>query len=365
MYFHTVIIKLMRMKFKQKIIFGGVVLIIITFLFIGVKKSTSQEFKGNLVAFYNIENLFDTIDTPGVRDGEFTPEGAKNWNSEKYWDKIENLGTVLSNIGSREGFSNPAVIGLCEMENYDVLVDLVNNKNIKDVNYQIVHYDSPDIRGIDVALLYRPDVFEFISSRSVPLALYLDDGTSLHTRDQLVVTGNLDGERMHFIVNHWPSRYGGEEASRKFRNEAAKLTRALIDSIVDVEPDAKVIMMGDLNDDPNNESVRKYLNARDDKNKLKPEQLFNASETLFKQGKGTLKYRGKWNMFDQMVLTPALVNKDIGGYQYHSFHVFDNPFVLEQEGRFKGTPFRSYVGKKYLGGYSDHLAVYLILIKEI
>lgn len=352
------------MRSKHKVIISVIILVVIILFSKGIKKCTSQEINGTVVAFYNIENLFDTINTPGIRDGEFTPDGAKKWNSERYWEKIENLAVVLSKIGTREGFEYPAVIGLCEMENINVLEDLISNENIKDANYKIVHYDSPDLRGIDVALLYRPDLFQLVSSRSVPLMLTMEDGTRLYTRDQLVVTGNLDGEKIHFIVNHWPSRYGGEEVSRNNRNEAAKVTRAIIDSIAEVEPNAKVIMMGDLNDDPINESVVMYLNAVGDINKLKIGELFNASEMLFKQGKGTLKYRGKWNMFDQMILTPTLINDSTGGYKFHSFHIFDDALVIEQEGRYRGTPLRSYVGRKYLGGYSDHLAVYLLLIKE-
>ncbi len=349
------------MHFKNRISFVLIFLLLSTFLNI----LSSQQYKSALIAFYNVENLFDTINTPNVNDGEFTPDGSKNWNSEKYWEKINNLSHVLSKLGSREGVAYPAIIGLCEMENRAVLEDLVNDKHIKDLNYQIVHYDSPDMRGIDVALLYQPDVFEYISSRSVALSSKMNDGTKLLTRDQLVVTGLLDGEKIHFIVNHWPSRYGGEELSRHSRIDAAKLTRAIIDSIVLVEPNAKVIMMGDLNDDPNNESVRVHLKARHDKNKLKSNQLFNASETTFKKGKGTLYYRGKWNLFDQMILTPSLVNDTLGGFQFHSFHIFDDPMVLEKEGRYKGAPFSSYVGPRYLGGFSDHLAVYLLLIKEV
>lgn len=306
----------------------------VIYLFAASNFLNSQEYRSALIAFYNIENLFDTINTPNVRDGEFTPEGSKKWNSEKYWEKINNLGLVISKIGKKEGLSAPAIVGLCEMENRAVLEDLVNDKNIKALNYQIVHFDSPDYRGIDVALLFQPDVFKLLSSRSIPIKTTMNDGTVMQTRDQLVVTGLLDGEKVHFIVNHWPSRYGGEERSKHSRIDAAKVTRLIIDSIMRVEPNAKIIMMGDLNDDPNNESVRLHLNTWYDKNKMKSGQLFNASEITFKQGKGSLYYRGNWNLFDQMILTPALITPDVGGFQYHSFHIFDDPMVLEKEGRF-------------------------------
>lgn len=333
-------------------------------LFFVSQEIIAQKLQGGIVAFYNLENLFDTINTPDVRDGEFTPEGSKNWNSEKYWEKIDNMAHVISQLGSAEGFLGPQVIGLCEMENRAVLVDLVNNSNIKENNYQIVHYDSPDDRGIDVALLYQPNFFTVTSTRSVPLLIKGDDGNRLYTRDHLVVSGLFDGEPMHFIVNHWPSRYGGEERSRGNRIAAARMTRSLVDSIVATDAEAKVIVMGDLNDDPTNESVRLYLKARQDKNRLKPGQLFNATEIPFKQGKGTLAYRGKWNMFDQMILTPSLVDKNDKGYQFHSVHVYTHPKIVQQTGNYKGYPHRTYVGNNYMGGYSDHFPVYILLVKE-
>ncbi|HKL71711.1 MAG TPA: endonuclease/exonuclease/phosphatase family protein [Marinilabiliaceae bacterium] len=340
------------------------IFLIVGFLFFLSQEIIAQKLHGAIVAFYNIENLFDTINTPNVRDGEFTPEGPKNWNSEKYWEKIDNLGHVISQLGVAEGFEGPAVIGLCEMENRAVLVDLVNSPSIKENNYQIVHYDSPDDRGIDVALLYQPNLFTVTSTRSVPLLIKGDDGNRLYTRDQLVVSGLFDDEPMHFVVNHWPSRYGGEERSRGNRVAAARLTRSLVDSIVRTDANAKVIVMGDLNDDPTNESVRLYLKARQDKNRLKKGQLFNATEIPFKQGKGTLAYRGKWNMFDQMILTPSLVDKNNKGYQFHSVHVYTHPKIVQQTGNYKGYPHRTYVGNKYMGGYSDHFPVYILLMKE-
>src|SRR5690554_176915 len=333
-------------------------------LFFVSQEILAQKLQVGIVAFYNLENLFDTINTPDVRDGEFTPEGSKNWNSEKYWEKINNMAHVISQLGSAEGFLGPQVIGLCEMENRAVLVDLVNNSNIKENNYQIVHYDSPDDRGIDVALLYQSNFFRVTSTRSVPLLIKGDDGNRLYTRDHLVVSGLFDGEPMHFIVNHWPSRYGGEERSRGNRIAAARMTRSLVDSIVATDAEAKVIVMGDLNDDPTNESVRLYLKARHDKNRLKPGQLFNATEIPFKQGKGTLAYRGKWNMFDQMILTPSLVDKNDKGYQFHSVHVYTHPKIVQQTGNYKGYPHRTYVGNNYMGGYSDHFPVYILLLKE-
>ncbi len=330
-----------------------------------VHPSSAQQKRAGVIAFYNVENLYDTINAPGVNDVEFLPESAKRWNSERYWAKIDQLAEVISKLGSPENVPGPAIIGLCEVENRSVLEDLVKSERIRHLNYQIVHYDSPDRRGIDVALLYQPRYFQVTNSRSVPLMLKRDDDSRLYTRDQLVVSGIFDGEPMHFMVHHWPSRLGGEERSRGHRVAAARLARSLVDSITRIEPNAKVVVMGDFNDDPNNESIRLHLNAREDRNRLKEDQMFNAMGTLFRRGVGTLAYRDKWNLFDQIILTQSFLDKNIGGYRFHSARVFNEPFLAQQEGRFKGYPFRTYVGNTYHGGYSDHFPVYILLIKEV
>lgn len=333
------------------------------FLFVPVAVD-AQKVKSGIVAFYNLENLFDTINSPGVRDGEFTPEGSKRWTSVRYWEKIDNMAYVISNLGNGGDLLGPAVIGLCEMENRAVLDDLVSNHRLKSSKYQIVHYDSPDRRGIDVALLYRPDFFTVQNSRSVPLIIDGDDGKRLYTRDQLVVSGVFDDEPMHFIVNHWPSRYGGEDRSLNTRIAAAHLTRALVDSILKTDAKAKVVVMGDLNDDPTDESVRVHLNTTHHPQKMKKGQLFNATEAPFRLGRGTLAYRGKWNLFDQIILTPAFVHKKRKGYKFYSVQIFNDSKIVQQSGRYKGYPHRTYVGNNYMAGYSDHFPVYILLVKE-
>lgn len=325
----------------------------------------AQQMRAGVIAFYNLENLFDTLDTPGVIDTEFTPDSPKRWNSERYWAKIDKLAEVISKLGSHEKVPGPAIIGLCEMENRAVLEDLVKSPRISHLNYEIVHYDSPDRRGVDVAMLYQPRYFKVTNSRSIPLIVNGDEGTRLYTRDQLQVSGIFDGEPMHFIVNHWPSRRGGEDRSSPLRNEAARLTRSLVDSIMKIEGDAKVVVMGDLNDDPNNESIRLYLKARDEQHRLKPDQLFNAMGVHFKRGIGTLAYRDQWNLFDQIIITQAFLDKKQKGYRYHSSRVFNESFLAQPEGRFKGYPFRTYVGDNYHGGYSDHFPVYILIVKEV
>ncbi len=340
---------------------------VIVFLFsglVGGQNLLGQNVNNEIVAFYNLENLFDTIDTPGVNDLEFTPEGIKNWDSEKYWTKIDQLAKVIAKLGVEYNAAGASIFGLCEMENREVLKDLVNADAIKNRGYAIIHYDSPDERGIDVALFYRPEVFQPERTSSVPLLIKNETGEQILTRDQLVVSGLLNGERMHFIVNHWPSRYGGEERSRPFRIEAARLTRAIVDSIMGTDRNAKIIVMGDLNDDPDNESVRKHLNAHSNRSKVKRNELFNATGVLFEEGQGTLPYRGSWNMFDQMIVSKPLLKSRRGAYYFDSVHIFKPEFLLQQEGRYRGYTWRTYVGNNYHGGFSDHLPAYIILKKR-
>ena len=341
------------------------------FLLIVISVSISLSFPSckvqrsqKIVAFYNLENLFDTINTFGIRDKEFTPEGKKSWNSMRYAQKLQNMSFVISSMGDLEGTGSPAVVGLCEMENLDVLQDLVDTKLLSKYNYQIVHEDSPDKRGIDVALIYRPEYFSIDTFQSVPLLIYNDEGRRIYSRNQLVVSGDLDGERFHFIVNHWPSRYGGKERSIPFRNEAARLSRFLVDSINAAEPNARIVLMGDLNDDPVDESVKHHLRAGVAPRPLDNDSLFNATASLFFDGQGTLCYRGVWNMFDQIIITPNLLKKENNTHHLTKTGVFDEAFLRQQEGDYKGYPHRTYVGNWYHGGYSDHFPSYIILKKK-
>ncbi len=343
------------------------ILILLSVVAFGSFTATGQTYKAGIVAFYNLENLFDTIDTPDVRDTEFTPDGSNKWTGERYWDKISKMADVISDIGVDEGIGAPAVVGLCELENKAVIEDLINDPKLKPFNYQIVHYDSPDERGIDVCLIYQPRYFQVTNSKSYPLIIYKDESDDrLYTRDQLMVSGIFDGEPMHFIVNHWPSRYGGEARSRHLRNEAAKLSRSIIDSIQTIDKKAKVILMGDLNDDPINESVAMHLSAVGKVNKMKKGDLYNTMYSHYKNGIGTLAYRDKWNLFDQIIVTPSLVSKDKKTYTFKSAHIYNKKKLLVPDGRYKGYPYRTYVSRtSYRGGYSDHFPVYIILLKEI
>lgn len=317
------------------------------------------------VAFYNVENLFDTEDDPNTFDDDRTPEGKDHWDEAKYQDKISNIAKVLSDIGSEQSAGPPAIIGLCEIENISVLEDLVQSDLLKPFDYEIIHFDSPDERGIDVALLYQKSFFDALDSQSRRLLIYDKDDPSKrdYTRDQLVVSGLLAKEKFHFIVNHWPSRSGGEAKSSYKREKAAALNKRIIDSIFTLEPYAKIISMGDFNDDPNNNSFKKILLTKGYRGDLSFQDLYNPMEEMHKQGMGTLAYRDKWNLFDQLIVTQSLVSREVSGFQFYKAGIFNKSYLITPKGQFKGYPFRSYGYGGYEGGYSDHFPVFIHLIK--
>lgn len=321
-----------------------------------------KQYKVATVAFYNLENLFDTLDTPDKNDEEYTPEGSNNWNSKKYYAKLKNMAEVISQIGNDLTDAPPAIVGVCEVENRQVLEDLIEQPQLKPYNYNIIHYESPDRRGIDVALLYQSAVFEV--TNTVSATLTIEEMDDFYTRDQLVVSGILDGEKLHFMVNHWPSRYGGELRSRPLRNAAAKLTRSLVDSIINIDFDAKVLVMGDFNDDPVNESLMEHLDAKKSERKTRPGDLFNPYYDMHKKGYGTLAYRDQWNLFDQIIVSRSLLGNDKSTFKFYQAKIFSKDFLKRETGRYKGYPYRTHAAGIYLGGYSDHFPVYVFLIKE-
>lgn len=316
------------------------------------------------IAFYNVENLFDIKNDSLIFDDDRTPEGAYQWTQRRFDTKIENIAKVLSEIGASTIGTSPDIVGLCEVENKKVLLDLSKQQSLLNKAYGIVHFDSPDNRGIDVALLFKKNVFLPTSSKSHRLLLFDDDENRDYTRDQLVVSGYLDEEEIHFIVNHWPSRRGGESKSEPLRIKAAQLTKRIIDSLHYLNPNAKIIGMGDLNDDPMNSSLKKVLRTKGKPKQLDSLSLFNPMEKLYKKGAGTLAYRDKWNLFDQFFLTPNMVNKDKATYSFWKAGIYNPNYLKTQDGKYKGYPLRTYVGTTYQGGYSDHFPVYLYLIRK-
>ncbi len=323
-----------------------------------------KQYKVSTIAFYNLENLFDTINDPDIfLNDEFTPEGDKNYNTKIYEEKLERLSSVILKIGADFSKLPPAVVGVSEVENATVIEDLINKTELKNYGYDYVHVDGPDERGVDVGLLYRKSVFEVSDYKSISLKFDFDEKDK--TRDHLLVSGKFDGEEMHFIVNHWPSRRGGEKVSRPKRNAAGDRTREIVDSLLDLDKDAKIVVMGDFNDDPVNESVKDHLRTKRKKSDLSPGDLFNPFAQLFRDGVGSGAYRDKWNLFDQLIISQGLALGEPDTYKYYASHVYNKPELTQREGRFKGYPWRTYVGDTYMGGYSDHFPSFIYLIKEI
>jgi len=316
------------------------------------------------IAFYNVENLFDTENDSLTFDDDRTSEGKDNWTISRYEKKIANIAKVLSQIGAGITKTSPDIIGLCEVENKSVVEDLIHHNYLNDKNYGIIHFDSPDERGIDVALLYKKSAFIPDSFKSHRLLILNDEGFRDYSRDQLVVGGFLDNEEIYFMVNHWPSRSGGEARSRPSRIAAAKLNKHIIDSIVRLNADSKIISMGDFNDDPTNDSFKKVLKTKGKAINLKEGSLFNPMEKLFRKGIGSLAYRDKWNLFDQIFFTSNLINDKKDSYSFWKAGVFSASYLLDPAGRYKGYPLRTYAGGSYIGGYSDHFPVYMHLIRK-
>jgi len=323
------------------------------------------QYRIRTLAFYNLENLFDTIDDPNLLDERSPIMEMKGATSKAYWSKIDNMAKVIADIGVKEAKTPPAIIGVCEIENKDVLEDLVNSKYLKKHKYSIIHYNSHDKRGIDVALLYQSRYFKPTESKSYNVKLY-DTGNRVYTRDQLLVSGMLDGEMIHVIVNHWPSRRGGEAKSRPLRMGAARYNLKMIDSLQKVYDHPKIFGMGDLNDDPNNASLKEVLKATGVKNEVKEGGIYNPMEDLFNRGFSTLGYRDNINLFDQIYMTsPALAKgKDYKNWQFFKANIFNPNYLTNRKGRYKGYPFRSWSNGSFTGGYSDHYPVYIYLIKE-
>jgi len=329
-----------------------------------VSNAQDKKYKSALIGFYNLENLFDTIDGPN-NDAEFLPGGANRYNASVYRDKLGKLSDVISQIGTDISPEGLVVMGCAEIENETVLMDLVSQQSVKDRRYRIVHYDSPDERGIDVALIYNPKYFTVKHSEKLFVPLPMVDSVARYTRDILYVFGLLDGEPLHLFVNHWPSRRGGEEASAPWRMIAAGVVKHKSDSILNTDPGAGIIIMGDLNDDPISPSVARVLNAKGRKEAVMEKDLYNPWMDYYKNGNGTLAYNDAWNLFDQIIISEGLLNKDEDGFYFADAHIFKKDFLVQKTGRFKGYPKRTYNFNKYVGGYSDHFPTYIVFLKEV
>ena len=261
------------------------------------------------VVFYNFENLFDTINDPDVLDEEFTPQGPKKWNTAKYTKKIGNLERVLFDIAA-EDKDFPVVIGVSEIENRGVMEDVIAGEKLSHGNYRIVHYDSPDARGVDVGFYYRPDVFKLEGSAAIPFRM--PELPNFRTRDFVTMWGTIEGEPFYFLVSHWPSRLGGKEASAPKRMAAAQQIRAIVDSVQQANPATKVVIMGDLNDDATDASIVEGLRAQGKVKDVQQGDMFNPFISLLKSGYGTLAYRDAWNLFDNIIVSGNLATGSTG-----------------------------------------------------
>ncbi len=304
--------------------------------------------------FYNVENLFDPEDDSTKNDNDFTPNSKKHWTYNRLHTKLEHITQVIIAAGQWE---LPAIVGMCEVENRLVLEMLQRKSTISKYRYQIVHYDSPDARGIDVAAIYRPDLFKVVASK--PIRLTIKDRPHKKTRDILYIKGVAlaSKDTLHIFVNHWPSKLGGAAASDPYRLFAAQTLKKAIDSIIVKNHNSKVIVMGDFNDEPDSKSIQELtLNKSLQSNN--PSILINLATPLMKAGKGTNNYRGRWSAIDQIMVSQTLINSRSGlTTSSEKFRAVSDDFLLVSNRNNEKVPFRTYSGPQYLGGYSDHLPI--------
>ncbi len=309
-----------------------------------------------VVMFYNLENFFDTINDPDNRyDNEYIPSGEKQWNTQRYLTKIHHLAQVFSNANKKE---LPDLIGVCEIENRRVLEDLLKYSGLKSYGYGIIHEESSDVRGIDLALIYNPNEFTPIEHKKIDI--YYSSHRA-RTREILYIKGIIkNGDTLHIFLNHWKSRLSrGDEDSEYKRIAAAKSLKKAVKAVLKQNPNARIIIMGDFNDEPTNKSISQALGA---KGYVKPSTfLFNAMYAADKNGEGTYNYKHKWLMFDNIIVSPNLTDHTQNLYLQGDGKVLKLDFLITEDSRGNEAPFRTFKGSKYLGGYSDHLPVEIVL----
>jgi predicted extracellular nuclease len=315
------------------------------------------------IMFYNAENFFDIYNDSLTQDDEFLPDGPKHWNYKRFTDKLNKLYKVIIAVG---GWEPPEIIGLCEIENISVLNKLIYDTPLSKYEYGIVHKDSPDTRGIDVALLYRKDKLDLLQESFFSISFSWD--SLKKTRDILYFKGKvLKKDTLHIFVNHWPSRYGGQLETEPYRICASAILKNKVDSVFNMNKKPKIIIAGDFNDEPENKSLAEYLSAINildsTSDKIEYNKLYNLSYTLLKNTKlGSHKYKSDWEIFDQFIVSGSLINSRSIGTSADDIYIFDAPFLLEKDEIYSGyRPFRTYRGYIYDGGFSDHLPVYLDL----
>ncbi|HQY11933.1 MAG TPA: endonuclease/exonuclease/phosphatase, partial [Ferruginibacter sp.] len=302
---------------------------------------------------------------PLVDDEEFLPGSERHYNTRVFLDKVNRLASVVSQMGTDINPDGLAILGVAEIENDTVLNILVNHKDLKARGMKIVHYNSPDVRGVDVGLLYNPKYFNPVYS--APLFVKLPGGSkdSYFTRDILYVKGVMDGDTIHVMVNHWPSRSGGEERSIPARAAAASVARRIVDSLMAIDTTSKIVIMGDLNDDPVSPSLTKILGTKGKTADVKVRGLFNPWVDFYKKGIGTLAYQDAWGLFDQVVFSQPWLDKEQKGYFFYRANIFNKEFLVQKTGKYKGYPKRTWDGTTYNYGYSDHFPVFVTMLKKV
>ncbi len=339
----------------------------LTLLLMAGASQAQKKFSVYGVGFYNLENLFDTCHDAGKNDYEYLPDGANRWTGLKYSNKLKNMARVLSEMGTDKlpGIGC-AAIGVSEVENAKCLEDLCNQEPLKAKNFQYLLVEGPDRRGVDCGLVYNPKLFQVRDVKLVPYIYILPEDSARATRGFLTVSGTLAGEHVTIIVNHLPSR----GATSFYREEGGRQIRLVVDSLVQDDPNVKILVMGDMNDDPQDKSMAEALGA---KRKMKdvpnePGGLWNPWWDILASGTGTLQYDGKWNLFDQIIVSNALLDRD-GKKNYESlklwnYQIFRRDYLFQKEGKYKGNTLRTHAGGAWLNGYSDHLPTVVYLIKE-
>lgn len=327
--------------------------------------NAQRKLQMHAVCFYNLENLFDTCHDEGKNDFDFLPTGSYHWDKVKYENKLHNMARVICDLGTDKCPYGASIIGCSEVENDNVMNSLMDQPNMKARGYKYIHIEGPDKRGVDCALIYNPKAFK-IEKYFDKHYVYENGDTTRQTRPFLCVQGRLAGDKLTVIVCHWPSR-GAEDI---FRQYGGRQVRAMTDSIIQADPEQHIIVMGDMNDDPDNNSMAKCLGARREISQMKEGDFYNPWWNVLRdKGQGTLSYQGGWNLFDQQVYSQNLVEeygkKTFSQLTLLNYHIFKRDYMLQQEGKYKGSPKRTTAGGVWLNGFSDHLPTVTYLVKAI
>ena len=357
----------------KKYIYLFVAALLLTYPF----RADAGKHRSYVIGFYNLENLFDTYHDEGKNDYQYLPDGQNEWTEAKYAKKQHNMASVIRAM-KEDNKCWHAVLGVSEIENRHVLDDLVNQPEIEEANYQIVHYDSPDRRGVDCALLYKPEIFKVIASEAIPFTFdpsridwsqwTEEEKNDFRTRDVLMVRGTIDGEMFAFYVAHLPSRLGGKGADLRPRGAEIIYDHAM--KLQKEFPGIKIVVMGDMNDNPTDRSMTEFLRGKEKIEEVTDEDFFDPFLSMIKAGYSSLYYQGAGNIFDIVMVNNSLANAKRGTFQIRPIvqkkfygRVFSKPFMTNQSGPYKGTPFRTFSGGAFVGGYSDHYPTYIVVSK--